>query len=157
MSWVNSDVMSDRKDQKTVTVCLLQGIYSPLVSGRFEELIQYHQGQRSKQGSISVTSKQPLSYLCIQQYKFLKSIDPFHHLKPKFPSVTCDILNSDQQGGNMLCSCVAILCIFLCWPYSSCVKCRWSTVAAGYLHDCERNSRRLKACPVAGLGIVFEQ
>lgn len=52
LEWV--DVINDAiSDQKTVAVCSLLRIYSPVVSGRFEELIQHHQGQRSQQGSLS--------------------------------------------------------------------------------------------------------
>lgn len=139
---------------KRLTVCLLQRIYSPLVSGRFEELIQNHQGQGSKQGSISVTSKQPLSHLCIQKYRFLKWIDPLYNLKLKYSSVTCDMMTSDQQG---TCSCVGIPCI-LCICHTACV---WD--ASGqvlqqeiYIWLWKEQSRRLKACPVAGPAIVFE-
>lgn len=128
------------------TVCFLQRIYSNL-----EELIQHHQGQGSKQGSISVTSNQPLSYLRIQQYRFLKWIDLFYHLKPKYPSVSCDMMTSDQEYALFLC----MLCIGQAAHVqnASSELLQWDI----YIWLWKEQSRRLKACPVAGLGIVFEQ
>lgn len=98
------------------TVCSLLRIYSPLVSRRFEELIQNHQGQRSHQVCLSnrviSISNKPSVYSTVQVSPVHLSVLP----------TTCGTTTSDQQGREY----TWFLCRYsmntLHWPYSSCVK-----------------------------------
>lgn len=138
------------------TVCSLLRIYSPLVSRRFEELIQNHQGQRSHQVCLSnrvifqtELSVSVTSHLCIQQYRFLQCIYLFYQpLVARRPQIS--------KGGNTLGSCVDIVWT-LCIGHTAHVwKAMLNCGHRIFAYDCGW-SRRLRACPVAGLSIVFEQ
>lgn len=93
--------------------------------------------QTDLQLSISVTSK---------QYRFLKRIDLFYRLQHIFPCHLCDTMTSDQQERKD-CSC-SMHTLLMCEV--SVENCRSRIFA----YDWKR-SRRLKARPVAGLGIVW--
>lgn len=115
LDWVEviNNVISD---QKTVIVRSLLRIYSPLVSGRFEELIQHHQGQRSQQGCLS---NRPTA-INISNNKTVQVSQANWSVLPLAACHLCDTMTSDQQERKD-CSCVDIVCI-LCIGHTAHVQ-----------------------------------